>query len=736
MSGGVSAVRRWLQALLALALFVPSSLLAAGGTSIINVNVCSTLFAPVGITTSTPTPTASATASISGTAQPFADLEIKVNGFPVASMVVAGDGSYSANVPLSAGNNQIMAHASDNCGNEADSPTITIVRNVNPPGSPIITSPGNGAVVQTASIGVSGTSEPGAIIALFRNNLLVATTTVDINGNFSTAAGLALGLNTLYATAANAAGVSGPSAPVVISYIPPPSLPPVITQPPYSPPGSTILPAPSPPTIIAPSSGSSTSEASTDVTVASAAGSTVRLYRNGAEVASGITPPDGTLTLNVALEAGPNTIYATATLFNRTSGPSSDVIVTFRPPPPLPPKILNPKDHTTVTRPNVTVSGTATPGLLVRILSNGEQLAKVLVASDGTFSVSVILEEGSNALIATVETEAGESLSVPVNVFYKNPNAGIAGAARFQWNNIGNLAGVVLGVGSVIGETYVRALKSTATSTVLTGVALLAAIFATLVTRGLVGLEELWLLVRTLGRRLIMVFNSGRKVKGTVINRLTGKPIAWALVYTEGTRHYAVSGFRGRFKLKVAEKQVIGARHPGYAMVAASAPVANENAGFVVEMTPQPVVRTWGQWIIDLDLGVLGWAVLGYGWSLSIYLVLNHFSVINALICATLSLTVLLSLHLLVFQQRIKWGRVVDSHGTGYAGLNVNLLAKGSEQLVQSSPTASNGKYTLFAAPGEYNIEVALPSGEKLRQPVTITKHAAYFGFHLRASAG
>lgn len=185
----------------------------------------------------------------------------------------------------------------------------------------------------------------------------------------------------------------------------------------------------------------------------------------------------------------------------------------------------------------------------------------------------------------------------------------------------------------------------------------------------------------------------------------------------------------------MSENQVILSKHPGHVMVGAGTPVTHEDAGFMVEMTPQPVVRTWGQWIIDLDLGILGWAVLGYGWSLSIYLVIHHFSPINVLICAALSLTVLLSLQVLVFHQRVKWGKVVDTHGAGYAGLTVKLVAKGSDTVIQSSPTASNGKYTLFAPPGEYEVQVDLPSGEKLREPVTITKRATYFGFRLRPAS-
>ncbi len=131
----------------------------------------------------------------------------------------------------------------------AEQATVTVSGTVcHPdPATPVITSPADGAVVQTNIITVSGTATAGETIQLLRNNLDAGSTTVNGSGQWSLQITLTTGANTLVAKGCFT------STPVTVTYQPAspepdpePPAPQPQPQPPGSQPGQPPLVFPSP----------------------------------------------------------------------------------------------------------------------------------------------------------------------------------------------------------------------------------------------------------------------------------------------------------------------------------------------------------------------------------------------------------------------------------------------------------------------------------------------------------
>jgi hypothetical protein len=82
-------------------------------------------------------------------------------------------------------------------------------------------------------------------------------------------------------------------------------------------------------------------------------------------------------------------------------------------------RIASPADGTTVSSPNVTLTGTAAAGSGIKSLVVGGQA--VPVASDGTWSAQVPLSSGSNPVTAVATDGAGATTQAQVTVVYQPP---------------------------------------------------------------------------------------------------------------------------------------------------------------------------------------------------------------------------------------------------------------------------------------------------------------------------
>lgn len=117
-----------------------------------------------------------------------------------------------------------------------------------------------------------------------------------------------------------------------------------------------------------------------------------------------------------SLNAGP---YRARLLARDNAGNEStrEVNVTLDPQPPPAPVITAPANNIIVATPTITVSGTAEPGVTVRLTRNSAPQGSTTATAGGAFSfANVPLVEGANALVATAEDVVGTRASTAVNV--------------------------------------------------------------------------------------------------------------------------------------------------------------------------------------------------------------------------------------------------------------------------------------------------------------------------------
>ena len=142
----------------------------------------------------------------------------------------------------------------------------------------------------------------------------------------------------------------------------------------------------------------------------------VALYREGTYTNNWVAPDEyGDWSFDVTLSEGENVLgVVVANDHDFTS--TDDIIVTLDTTiPPAPPAINQPSQITT-NDDSLTLTGTAQAGSIVILNHNNIQLEQVTVDTDGTWSFTVTLSEGTNVFIAFATDESGNQStpSVPV----------------------------------------------------------------------------------------------------------------------------------------------------------------------------------------------------------------------------------------------------------------------------------------------------------------------------------
>ncbi len=168
--------------------------------------------------------------TVTGTVSDESTVTVVVNGIDAT----VTNGNYSASVPLVAGSNTLSAIATDAAGNTA-STSIQITLLAPPDTTPPvigITSPVDGAQIDQSPVTVTGTVSDESTVTVAVNGIDATVT----NGNYSASVPLQEGLNTLTATATDAAGNTASSS---IQLTLQTDQPPVDTAPPT---GSIVTP--------------------------------------------------------------------------------------------------------------------------------------------------------------------------------------------------------------------------------------------------------------------------------------------------------------------------------------------------------------------------------------------------------------------------------------------------------------------------------------------------------------
>ncbi len=175
--------------------------------------------------------------TLSGTAEPGARVEVKVDGVAVCVTLANSSGEWSCvpPAPLSMGAHQVVATATDVAGNVSQpSAPVPFTVDRTPPPSPSITGPAHGSSSDDTTPRFEGSAEPGSTVRVSVDGVVVCVAVADSAGAFSCEAMTALprGMHQVTATATDPAGNVSPSSPVisftVIAMTPPA---PVITGP-------------------------------------------------------------------------------------------------------------------------------------------------------------------------------------------------------------------------------------------------------------------------------------------------------------------------------------------------------------------------------------------------------------------------------------------------------------------------------------------------------------------------
>lgn len=243
---------------LATVLLLPP-LSARAVSSTIQADICSNNFiAPVITSPADGTQTEEVAVIVSGTGEPSMTVSIRDNSTPVAATLVAGDGTFSVQVPLAVGDNALVAREQDDCENIRDSLTVNVERLQKPappdtgggttpvpslpqtpgvPGNgkrqaggagelpasgpvsdsplnrttipdnregsardsrhPIITSVSPGQVFNSQTVWLGGKAAPGSVVVIYLNGKEVARVRAAIDGTFGARITLQKGTNTV-----------------------------------------------------------------------------------------------------------------------------------------------------------------------------------------------------------------------------------------------------------------------------------------------------------------------------------------------------------------------------------------------------------------------------------------------------------------------------------------------------------------------------------------------------------
>jgi uncharacterized repeat protein (TIGR01451 family) len=356
----------------------------AGGMSMDSVTVTIDTVTTVAITSpATGSTTGDATPTISGTGEPGATVAVSVDGTPVGTATVGAGGTWSVTVatPLADGMHTAVAIATDAAGNMAMASTMFVVD-----ASTFVTITGPTGVIGDATPTISGTSEPGAMVAVRVDGALVGTATADGTGAWSVdvADPLPDGVRGVSATATDMLGnVATASGSFEVDT------------------GTVVA-------ITAPADGGFTNDTTPTIRGTGEPGATVEVRVDGAVVGTATVAPDGTwsLTVPAPLAEGPHAVTVTATdgrgnTAMASSGFTVDTSISLT--------VTAPTPGTTTSDTTPTISGTTDPGATVEVRIDGVLVGTATADGTGAWSVTPtrMLGEGPHTATVTATDAAG-----------------------------------------------------------------------------------------------------------------------------------------------------------------------------------------------------------------------------------------------------------------------------------------------------------------------------------------
>lgn len=318
---------------------------------------------------------------IRGNANPNATVTLTIDGGTAITVQANASGiwTHTPTSDLSEGDHTVTARV-NNGGQMASASTTFTVDTVAP--TVVITSPGDGSITSETRPTITGTSEPNADVTITIGGGQPATVRADANGNwsFQPANPLAPGTQTVTATATDNAGNTASDS--VTFTINPDAFSLAITSPTN---GQTVTS--STPTI------SGTTEPGETVEVTFPTNEKITVTADAAgnwSVTPTLALAEGSTTVTARLPDVPNGPTATVTF--TIAAPQSGLVIT------------SPAPGDTV-GPTPTITGTATPGAVITIIVDGEEIGTTTADSNGNWTVPVDTELPAGEATITVQAE-------------------------------------------------------------------------------------------------------------------------------------------------------------------------------------------------------------------------------------------------------------------------------------------------------------------------------------------
>lgn len=256
-----------------------------------------------------------------------------------------------------------------------------------PPVAPSVSGAPEGASNDSGAFPLSGTGTPGDTISITANGVVVGTTTVGSDGQWSSTVVLSPGAYALAVTESNAGGSSVPTT-------------------------SNVSVQPQAPTVTPPPVGTSSDAMVVSVAGTATPGATITVRNNGMIIGTTTADSSGHYATDVSILPGPNNLLVSQTVSGQTSSLSG---ATFNRTPAAP--SVSPLAITAQQSNGTILRGTSIPGATITVLDDGMVVGTATAGADGSYAVTVTLKSGQNNLVvqSSVGGIAGAS-SAPVQL--------------------------------------------------------------------------------------------------------------------------------------------------------------------------------------------------------------------------------------------------------------------------------------------------------------------------------
>jgi hypothetical protein len=337
------------------------------------------------VSTSSPT--------VTGTCEANSLVTVYVDESSVGTTTADASGEFSYTSTLTDGVHDVKVTCTDDAGNTSPySNTNQFQVDTAAPQAPEVTSLVDNEVV-APTVPVSGNAEPGSVVTVYIDGVIVGNTTADANGNFTFTVGpLPDGPHTIAQTSTDATGNTSPKS----------SEKPFVTD----------ATGPSTPSVDKPTSGAHLNNNQPEISGTVEPNAVVTVIIDGEEAGTTTADDSGdfTFTPTSPLADGPHNVSVTATDgFGNVSPPSSPTPFIVDTLPPTAPVVTSPTDDETVPS-GSKVKGTAEPNSLITVIVDGEVVGNTTSDSSGNFEFTLpTLPDGSHTITVTNTDEAGNT---------------------------------------------------------------------------------------------------------------------------------------------------------------------------------------------------------------------------------------------------------------------------------------------------------------------------------------